>query len=86
MRAKTTQELLTKLNKARGFKHPDIGYQYWADIKGDGQDHFATWTICNPGGGVQRSVLNRPSAGARCEAIRSEIKAVTTRRRPGGLK
>jgi hypothetical protein len=73
-RAKITQALLAKLNKVRGLRYPAVGYQYWADIKGDGQERYVIWMIINADGGVSRSVLNCRSARARCAAIRAEIK------------
>ena len=73
MRATVTTRLLDQLNKVRGLTYPSIGYVYYADIKGDGQNHYAVWEVATKGGGVRRSHLNGHPR-ARCNAIRKAIK------------
>ncbi|QXN71369.1 hypothetical protein RCGINGERSNAP_101 [Rhodobacter phage RcGingersnap] len=34
-----TERLLAELNAARGLKYPDLGYSYFADVKG--MEHIA---------------------------------------------
>ena len=75
MRATVTSDLLDQLNKAKGLKYPAVGYQYFADIKGDGTYQYRVWEVANPGGGVRYSSLNRPTARQRCAAIREAIAA-----------
>lgn len=38
MRKTTTEKLLTQLNIKRGLEYRDIGYSYFADIRGDGRN------------------------------------------------
>jgi len=67
----TTEKLLNDLNHTKGLKYPDIGYSYYADIKGDGQNNRKVYTIINENGGVTRScTLNAKSARKRCDNIR----------------
>lgn len=49
---------LKTLNEKRGFEYPNVGYAYYADIKGDGRNIRMVYSIINPGGGVTRSPLN----------------------------
>ncbi|UUV43072.1 hypothetical protein RCDORA_99 [Rhodobacter phage RcDora] len=68
-----TERLLAELNAARGLKYPDIGYCYFADVKGDGTYNPRVYTIVNPQGGVTLSYLNAPSPRERCQKIRAAI-------------
>lgn len=50
------EKALARLNAARGFKYPDVGYTYYADIKGDGgPPQRRCWTIINDKGGVRQA-------------------------------
>ena len=68
-----TERLLADLNAARGLKYPDIGYSYFADVKGDGTYNPRIWTICNQQGGVTFSDLNAATPRERCSRIRAAI-------------
>lgn len=70
----STKSLLAELNTIRGLRYPDVGYCYFADLKGDGTYSPRVYTIVNPQGGVTLSSLNAPTARARCENIRSAIR------------
>lgn len=69
----TTEKLLNELNAARGLKYPDIGYSFFADVKGDGTNRRRVYTIINTGGGVTFSELNAATARQRCDKIRAAI-------------
>jgi len=73
MKPTLTDRLLDELNAKRGLKYPDVGYTYFADIKGDGFSKRSVWTIINRGGGVVRSHLNANNPRSRCNMIREEI-------------
>lgn len=75
-RAKT-DELLAILNEARGFKSRDIGFSFFADIKGDGRDIRSVYTVINAGGGVTYSHMNAGSPKGRIQRIQAEIDKVT---------
>lgn len=44
----TTARLLRELNAKRGFNYPDVGYSYFADVKGNGIHNPQIYTIINP--------------------------------------
>lgn len=45
---------LERLNIARGYKYPDVGYVYYADIKGmTAQYRPSCWQIINANGGLR---------------------------------
>jgi hypothetical protein len=69
-----TEKLLTALNAYRGKVYPDIGYSYFADIKGDGRNIRSIWTINNDKGGVTYSDLNGRNPRERCARIRAAIR------------
>lgn len=46
----TTARLLRELNAKRGFNYPDVGYSYFADVKGNGIHNPQIYTIINPKG------------------------------------
>lgn len=58
VRASHINAALKTLNEKRGFAYPNVGYCYYADIKGDGRNDKSIYAINNPGGGVTRSHLN----------------------------
>lgn len=70
----TTEKLLKELNAARGLKYPDIGYSYFADIKGDGRNIRSIYIIINENGGVCYSSLNGKTPRERCNKIRRAIR------------
>lgn len=70
----STKILLAELNAMRGLQYPEVGYCYFADVKGDGTYSPRVYTIVNPQGGVTLSCLNAPTARARCEKIRAAIR------------
>lgn len=69
----TTARLLRELNAKRGFNYPDVGYSYFADVKGNGIHNPQIYTIINPKGGVTYSGLNGKTARERCQNIRAAI-------------
>ena len=69
----TSQVLLDQYNQLRNLKYPDVGYSYYADIKGDGRDIKVIYTIISELGGVVRSDMNDISPRKRCENIRKAI-------------
>ena len=73
----TTARLLRELNAKRGFKYPDIGYSYFADVKGNGIYNPQVYTIINSKGGVCYSALNAETARQRCQNIRAAIAKVS---------
>lgn len=70
----STESLLAELNTARGLQYPEVGYCYFADVKGDGTYSPRVYTIVNTQGGVTLSCLNAPTARERCEKIRAAIR------------
>ena len=70
----STKSLLAELNAIRGLRYPEVGYCYFADLKGDGTHSPRVYTIVNPHGGVTLSHLNAPTARERCEKIRAAIR------------
>lgn len=75
MKNKTT-ELLDRLNKLKGLESGQIGYSYFADVKGDGRNIKSIYTITNLDGGVVYSHLNDESPTKRCDKIRAEINKI----------
>lgn len=74
---RVTDTLLDYLNEKNGKVYPQIGYVYFADIKGDGRNIKSVYRIINEGGGVQYATdLNGPTAAKRCAAIRAELQRV----------
>lgn len=70
----TTDKLLARLNELRGLVYPQIGYCYFADIKGDGSNRKSVWVITNANSGVGYDYeCNGASARQRCENIRDAI-------------
>lgn len=51
-------DALATLNTKRGLTYPDIGYSYFADIKGEGVYRPRVYTIVNSKGGVTYSHMN----------------------------
>lgn len=74
MRKTTTEKFLTQLNIKRGLEYRDIGYSYFADIRGDGRNIRNVWTIINEGGGVTYSPLNGSTPRETCDKIREAIR------------
>lgn len=68
-----TSKLLAQLNAKRGLKYPDIGFLFFADIKGNGTSCNAIWQIINANGGVTRSELNARSKRQQCDKIRAAL-------------
>lgn len=58
VRASHINAALKTLNEKRGFAYPEVGYCYYADIKGDGRNMKSVYSIINASGGVTRSHLN----------------------------
>ena len=69
----TTEKLLNQLNQLKGLSSDQIGYSYFADIKGDGRNIKSIYTIMNQAGGVVYSSLNAETPRKRCDKIRAEI-------------
>jgi len=70
----TTEKLLKQLNELRGLKYLEVGYSYFADIKGHGIPSKAIYTIINANGGITRSELNATTSRERCQKIRAAIE------------
>ena len=51
-------DALARLNAARNLTYPDVGYSYYADIKGDGVYRPRVYTVTNARGGVTHSSMN----------------------------
>lgn len=49
---------IERLNKRNNTVYPNIGYVYYADIKGDGTHEPRVYKIINADGGVILSTLN----------------------------
>ena len=71
-----TDQLLRELNTIKGIEYPDVGYSYFADVRGDGSRPVrrSVYSVINPGGGLTYSPLNAPSARKRCDNIRAAIR------------
>jgi hypothetical protein len=69
----TTEKLLAEYNRIRGLTYGDIGYTYFADVTGDGQNIRKVYAIINKGGGVCVSGLHAADARLRCNRIRAAI-------------
>jgi hypothetical protein len=77
MRKCKIDRALDELNAARGKKYPDIGYVYYADIKGNGGvSRRSIWHVIYQNGGVTRSELNKAYSRATLAAIISTIKGL----------
>jgi hypothetical protein len=68
--ATKTERLLDKLNAARGLSYPEIGFAYFADIRGDGFGRRSVYQIFNEAGGVIYSSLNGKTPRETCDRIR----------------
>lgn len=72
-----TDKLLDELNAKKKLVYPQVGYFYFADIRGDGRNIRSVYQITSPGGGVcYAHELNDISSKKRCEKIRAAIQAV----------
>ena len=76
----TTERLLEELNAAKGLSYPQVGYSYFADVKGDGRNIRSVYTIVNAQGGVSYSPYNAATPRQRCANIRAAI-ALNNRRK-----
>jgi hypothetical protein len=72
----TTESLLGELNASKGLVYPQIGYSFFADVKGDGRNIRSVYTVINEGGGVTYSEFNAATPRERCNKIRAAISAV----------
>ena len=43
----TTTKLIEKLNAANGKEYPDVGFVYFADVKGDGRNIKSVYHVRN---------------------------------------
>lgn len=68
-----TAKLLKELNALRGRKYPEIGYSFYADVRGDGSNRKSVYTIVNENGGVTYSPLNGKTSRETCANIRRAI-------------
>lgn len=72
----TTDKLLKELNSKNNKSYPEIGYFYFADIKGDGRNIKSVYQVINENGGVSYAhELNSSNSRTRCKKIRQAIKA-----------
>ena len=70
----TTDKLLVELNAKRGLVYPNVGYSYFADVRGDGSNRKQVYTITNAQGGVAYDYqLNGATPRERCAKIRAEL-------------
>ena len=53
MQKSTIDKLCEAINKARNVAYPEVGYLYFADVKGDGQNRRKVYRVCNKLGGVE---------------------------------
>lgn len=76
----TTERLLTDLNRHRGKEYPDMGYSFFADVTGNGDNRRKVYTVITANGGVCYSYeLNGATARERCDNIRSAIREYTSK-------
>lgn len=75
MRPTVTETLLNELNALEGRSYPDIGYSYYADIKGDGTRQRRVYDIMNANGAVRLSRLNGETHKETLQKIRAAIRA-----------
>lgn len=77
MFAPITQRLLKKLNKTKGLSAGEVGYVYFADIRGDGVFRPKVYEVTSTDGAIClcHSLNAGGNARKRCAAIRAEIKA-----------
>lgn len=76
MRLTKTDTLLAELNAKRGLRYPLVGYTYFANLRGDGRNIRAIYTIINQGGGVTYSHLNDSTPKGRLAKIVRELANV----------
>lgn len=76
-RQSITDALLDNLNATKGLTYPQVGYSYFADVKGDGRNIRSVYTIVNHAGGVTYSTLNGRTSRARCQNIRAAIQSAS---------
>lgn len=70
----TTDKLLAELNALRGVKYPEIGYCYFADVSGNGDNRKSVYQVIGEHGGVSSAwELNDRNARKRCDKIRAAI-------------
>jgi len=74
VRASHIFEALRELNALRGFSMHSIGFSYYADIKGNGQNMRRIYTIINSGGGVTNSGLTGKTMRETLQNIRDVIE------------
>jgi hypothetical protein len=72
----TTDKLLNQLNQLNGLSYPMVGYSYFADVAGFGDNRKSVHTVINENGGVVRSVLNGKTPRERCNKIREAIAKI----------
>lgn len=71
----TTEKLLNELNGFKSLSYPQIGYSYFADITGNGDNRRKVYTICNDKGAVfYNNRLNGLTPRKRCDNIRKAIE------------
>ena len=71
-----TEKLLRELNDARGIVYPQVGYCFFADIKGDGRNIKKVYSVVNENGGAVYSNLNASTPRERCQRIRKALSEV----------
>ena len=75
-----TEKLLSELNKKKGLSYPQVGYSYYADIKGDGLNNKRVYAIIGEFGGVRFDTnLNSATAKGRCDNIRQAIAELSSK-------
>lgn len=68
------REALLCLNRKRGLSMSNqIGWHYWADVRGEGRYRPRVWVVVNAQGGVSSSDLNRPTRRGTYDAIQRLI-------------
>lgn len=67
---------LDTLNTAKGLAYLNIGYAYYADIKGDGRNKRHVYVITNAQGGVSFSEMNGATMRKTLDLINAQIARV----------
>lgn len=74
IRDKDIRAALTTLNAKRGLASGQVGYAYYADIKGDGRNVRRVWTVISANGGVTYSHMNGATQRKTLEKINKSIE------------
>lgn len=74
MRKCKIDKALDELNAKRGLVYPQVGFLYFADVRGDGDKvNRRVWQIVNASGGITYSDLNARLSKLTLAKIRERI-------------